>query len=146
MCFDSNFCRSVLRKDSPNVGRSFFVCGSREGRRCEFFRWADELDQYSNLRIREPLTASDVQRETAQVDPDLQLSAWAGLKQGTDEWHRLRSCRVTASNFGSVHNNHNKYCSPSRVYAQHGLVYAKPCCWTSSFDLCYGPRVSIRVQ
>jgi hypothetical protein len=65
------------------------------------------------------------------VDAGLQLRAWAGVQQGTDEWHRLRACRVTsgtvsvpgvpvpaaASNFGAVHRT-NTYCSPADLLRQ----------------------------
>ena len=82
-CTEPPFClhyqktqkRTVFRKDSPNVGRSFFVCA--QSQRCEFFRWADELDQYSTLRLRSTMTADDVKRETKDVDPEFQLAAWA---------------------------------------------------------------------
>ena len=46
------------------------------------------------------------------MDPSIQLEAWSGVQQGTERWHRLRSCRITASNFGSAHRT-NSYCSPS---------------------------------
>jgi hypothetical protein len=107
--------RTVMRRDSPNIGRPFFVCCSSAGEgsgSCGFFRWGDELNQYSVLRARTPLSADDVKRETLEVDPGLQLEAWSGVQQGTEKWHRLRACRVTASNFGSVHRT-NHYCSPA---------------------------------
>lgn len=34
------------------------------------------------------------------IDVHKQLGAWAGVKQGTDEWHKMRACRVTASMWG----------------------------------------------
>ena len=49
------------------------------------------------------MTADDVKQNTAVVDPKLQLEAWSSVQQGTERWLQLRSCRVTASNFGSAH-------------------------------------------
>lgn len=91
--------RTVVRRDSPNVGRIFYVCcnGSGDGGgSCGFFRWGDELDQYSSVTMRTPLTAADVKRETHAVDPNEQLEAWSGTQQGTERWHRLRACRPDA--------------------------------------------------
>jgi hypothetical protein len=103
--------RTVMR--SPlNLGRAFYVCSSGTSARCAFFRWADEVGQYSVVRSRPLLTAAEVHRATAAVDPDEQLEAWDAVQQGTDRWHRLRACRVTASNFGSAHRT-NTYCSPN---------------------------------
>lgn len=133
--------RTVLRKDSPNLGRPFYVCAStvaETGGSCGFFRWGDELEpvqrcnqhchwlyQYSNLRTGTPLTADEVKRETSAVDPSIQLEAWSGVQQGTERWHRLRSCRITASNFGSAHRT-NSYCSPSDLL--------RNILWPSSMD------------
>ena len=44
-----------------------------------------------------------MKKETKDVDPSVQLDAWSEMQQGTERWHKLRACRVTASNFGSVH-------------------------------------------
>lgn len=88
--------RTVMKRGSPNIGRLFYVCSWNDARRCGFFRWGDELDQFSATAIGTPLSATDVQRETKTVDPDLQLAAWKGVQQGTPEWHRLRACRLTA--------------------------------------------------
>lgn len=106
--------RTVMRKDSPNIGRTFFVCMCTvsEGGNCGFFRWGDELNQYSSLRLRTPLTAEDVKRETKSVEASTQLEAWNGVHQGTERWLHLRACRITASNFGSVHRT-NTFCSPT---------------------------------
>ena len=95
------------------------------GGTCGFFRWGDELEQYSLLRLRTPLTAEDVKRETREVDPADQLNAWCGVQQGTTRWHELRACRVTASNFGSAHRT-NTYCSPADLL--------RNILWPSSMD------------
>jgi hypothetical protein len=118
--------RTVVRKDSPNLGRAYYVCTqSGDARRCSFFRWADELDLYSVDRYPPPLTIDDVRQETAEVDPALQLDAWSGVQQGSERWHRLRACRITASNFGSVHRTNN-YCSPTDLL--------RSLLWPQSYD------------
>lgn len=125
--------RVVSRRDSVNIGRTFYACTWPEGRRCGFFRWQDELSQFSEMVPRAALTAADVRRETAAVDPVLQLSAWEGVKQGTDTWHALRACRVTASNFGSA-NRTNSYQTPTDLL--------RSLLWPMSFDsaaMRYGP-------
>lgn len=70
--------RTVSKAGSPNIGRVFFVCPFDAGRRCPFFRWADELAIYSVAAMRPTLTATKVARETADIDPGVQLSAWPG--------------------------------------------------------------------
>ena len=77
------------------------------------------------MRLRTPLTTEDVKRETREVDPADQLNAWCGVQQGTTRWHELRACRVTASNFGSVHRT-NTYCSPADLL--------RNILWPSSMD------------
>jgi hypothetical protein len=62
------------------------------------------------------MTAEEVIKATQAVDPAEQLEAWGVVsrlwpvaghggrsQQGTERWHKLRACRVTASNFGSAH-------------------------------------------
>ena len=83
------------------------------------------MEQFSLLRLRAPLTTEDVKRETREVDPADQLNAWCGVQQGTTRWHELRACRVTASNFGSVHRT-NTYCSPADLL--------RNILWPSSMD------------
>ena len=132
-CLDPPLCMhgcptlrfTVHKKDSPNVGRIFYVCAWNDKRRCSFFRWADELESYSNIRMQPTLTAAEVRNETREVRPDLQLDAWTGIKQGTEQWHRLRACRVTASNFGSVHRT-NTFSSPSDLL--------RSLLWPTKFD------------
>ena len=135
-CTDPPFClhgkpalkRTVMRKDSPNIGRNFFVCTSTVGEtggNCGFFRWGDELDQYSSVRLHVPLSAEDVKRETFGVEATEQLAAWSGLQQGSEKWHRLRACRITASNFGSAHRT-NTFCSPADLL--------RNILWPSSLD------------
>lgn len=117
--------RTVHRRDSVNIGRTFFTCAWPEGRRCGFFRWRDELDQFSVTTFRPLLAAHDVRRQTETVDPELQLQAWHGLSQGTDAWHQLRACRLTASNFGTVNRN-NKFASPADML--------RSLLWPTSYD------------
>lgn len=120
--------RTVMRKDSPNVGRHFYVCTStvgESGGNCGFFRWSDELDQYSSVRMHTPLTAEDVKRETIGVEARDQLDAWSGVQQGSERWHRLRACRITASNFGSAHRT-NTFCTPADLL--------RNILWPSSMD------------
>jgi hypothetical protein len=126
--------RTVMPRDSPNFGRVYYTCCTEAGkRRCSFFRWGDELDMYSPIRPRATLTAEEVRRNTSTVDAEAQLQAWEGVQQGTDTWLRLRSCRLTASNFGSVHRT-NQFSSPSDLL--------RDLLWPSSFDsvaMRYGP-------
>ena len=77
--------RAVLRRDSPNVGRSYYICGRSgpdAGAKCPLFRWSDELELYSTIRPQPPLSATEVHRATAEVDPDEQLEAWNGGAAG----------------------------------------------------------------
>jgi hypothetical protein len=132
-CLDPPLCMhgcptarfTVHKKESPNVGRVFYVCAWNDKHRCSFFRWADDLENYSNIRMQPTLTAAEVQKETKEVRPDLQLAAWNGIKQGTEQWHRLRACRVTASNFGSVHRTNN-FSTPSDLL--------RSLLWPTKFD------------
>lgn len=117
--------RMVQRKDSVNIGRIFYTCSRPAPLRCGFFRWADDLVNYSEVRLGEPMSAEQVLKETAQVTSELQLRAWKGLKQGSQDWHQMRRCRITASNFGSVHNN-NQYSSP--------MDLLRSLLWPCSFD------------
>lgn len=118
MCFHGRPSRTfTCRRDGPNQGRVFYTCGWPEGRRCSFFRWQDENEQFSEVKLLPPLKSTDLQEMTRTVDPDEQMRAWSGLQQGTPEWHRLRSGRVTASNFGSAHHN-NSFCTPSNLLRQ----------------------------
>lgn len=128
-CWHGHVTRSFLcrREDSPNQGRQFYTCSWPEGRRCSFFRWQDENDQYSEITLSPPLTGAELLAATATVNPDLQTQAWDGVQQGSAEWHQLRNCRITASNFGSVHR-HNTYCRPSDMLRQ--LL------WPSQMDSC----------
>ena len=72
--------RTVSRKCSPNIGRKFYACVWPEGRRCSFFRWHDELSQFSEMQLRETLSLVDLQRETMAVDIDKQRRAWGALQ------------------------------------------------------------------
>ena len=117
--------RTVSKADSPNRGRLFYVCPFDAGRRCPFFRWADDLATYSVVSMRPTLTVAEVTRETADIDPGVQLSAWLGVSQGTEEWHRLRACRITASNFGSV-NRTNTFSGPTDLL--------RSILWPQNFD------------
>lgn len=102
--------RHVTRRDSPNIGRVFYTCAWPEGRRCGFFRrgprmlkgrsrpcprWHDEIDQYSVITFRPPLSAQRLREETRTVDPSLQTQGWQGVAQGSEAWHSLRGCRLT---------------------------------------------------
>lgn len=102
--------RTVVRA-TPNHGRGYFTCASTEARRCGFFRWCEDADQFSHTRIGTPLTADEVLAETQRIDAHTQLDAWSGLRQGTPDWLRLRACRLTASNFGTV-NRTNSFARP----------------------------------
>lgn len=93
--------RTVVRQ-TVNFGRGFYTCAACEARRCGFFRWSDDADQHSQTRLRSPMSADEVRHETREIDVQKQLRAWAGVRQGTEEWHRLRACRVTASAQGAV--------------------------------------------
>lgn len=119
-CYHGRASRpQTVRRDSANHGRVFFTCTWPEGSRCSFFRWQDENQNYTDIVMRPPLTADQVMQETAQaVDGDLQLRSWAGLQQGTPEWHRLRACRITASNFGSVNSTNSSFCTPVDMLRQ----------------------------
>lgn len=114
--------RTVVRS-AANMGRGYYTCAS--GRSCGFFRWSEDADQYSQTRIRPPMTADEVRQETHDIDVQKQLQAWAGVRQGTEEWHRLRACRVTASNFGTV-NRTNSYSKPEDLL--RGIL------WPMSYD------------
>ncbi len=83
--------RTMSKKDSPNLGRVFYVCPFDSVRRCPFFRWADDVENFSTVQMRPIMTAADVLRETGNVDPEVQLTAWTGTDQGTEAWHRLRA-------------------------------------------------------
>ena len=76
--------RTVVRRDSPNVGRTFFVCCSTQaegaGGSCGFFRWGDELEQYSSVRLKSTMTAEDVKKETKDVDPSVLVALSHGPK------------------------------------------------------------------
>jgi hypothetical protein len=87
--------RTVSKKDSPNIGRVFYVCSVEP--RCNFFRWESDIQTYSKACVQPTLCSQDVRKETAEVNPELQLAAWVGVSQGSEQWHRLRACRVTAS-------------------------------------------------
>lgn len=119
--------RTVQKTTSVNIGRTFYTCAWPEGKRCGFFRWLDEMSNFSEMTFRAPLTAKDVRDETRGVDGSLQLRAWEGIQQGTEDWHRLRACRVTASNFGSVHHN-NAFCTPWDLL--------RSLLWPTSYDSC----------
>jgi hypothetical protein len=152
---EAAICRIVGRPDSPNVGRSYFVCGHRGGGngRCAFFRWADETEMFSRTQPRSSMTAGDVRGATASVRPEEQLSAWSGLKQGTEEWLRLRACRtqaphvrtpgrVTASNFGSAHRTNSLYGktgSGTPTMLRLSLFFY---CWCLLYPLCPLCRIS----
>lgn len=103
------------RRDSPNQGRQFYTCAQE--RRCGLFRWLDELDQFSEMTFGATLSAAELRAQTQSVDPELQRTAWDGLRQGTSEWLAIRSCRVTASNFGTVHHT-NAYARPADLLRQ----------------------------
>lgn len=38
---------TVQKRDSANIGRVFYVCANTDDRRCSFFRWQDEMDNFS---------------------------------------------------------------------------------------------------
>lgn len=77
--------RTVSRKCSPNIGRKFYACVWPEGRRCSFFRWHDELSQFSEMQLRDTLSLSDLQRETMAVDIEKQRRAWGALQQAVTQ-------------------------------------------------------------
>ena len=88
-------CPLVCKRETPNQGRSFYTCCWPKGRKCSFFRWRDENEQFSEIIPRSPLlTLNQVLQETESVDADLRQQAWAGLQQGTEEWMRIRSCHL----------------------------------------------------
>ena len=112
LCFHGRPTRSVVcrREGSPNQGRVFFVCTWPGSGQCSFFRWRDENDAYTEVVLNQPPTHADVEGH-ALLTPEEQQAAWAGLRQGTPAWFRLRSVRITASNFGAAHCN-NHFCKP----------------------------------
>lgn len=67
-------------------------------RRCNFFRWADELNQFSETRPQHTMMSiGDLLQETSSVTSTVQLAAWSHLKQGSDQWHqRGRMCACTS--------------------------------------------------
>ena len=106
VCFHQRPARTfTCKRENANHGRVFYTCGWAEGKKCSFFRWQDEnsegvadvqtlsTDQYSEITMRPTLRYTDMQEEVGRLSPSLQLQAWAGLKQGTEEWLRLRACR-----------------------------------------------------
>lgn len=128
----STLRRTVMRKDSPNLGRGFYVCNAPTAR-CAFFRWADEVDQYSDITLRSPLTASEVQRATAQVELEEQLEAWNGVQQGTDRWHRLRACRVSEGLLLLYHPSRIRLPPTLEAHTEPTRIVPRmTCCVTSS--------------
>ena len=113
------------------MGRVFFTCAAARGPRCSFFRWRDERHLYSEVHLDPPaaaLTRAEVLWRTgAEAVAGLQEDSWAGLRQGTPEWFRLRACRVTTSNFGTVHH-HNAFSKPADLLRQ--LL------WPAQYDSC----------
>lgn len=49
------------------------------------------MPQYSDIVFLQPHNTERILQETNTIDPQLQMDAWAGLKQGTEPWHLIRS-------------------------------------------------------
>ena len=91
-----------------NAGRVYFGCGAPVGfmRRCDFFLWADDLDQVEPWRFIAPdprfPTPRDVAAQVALPD-DERLRLWSAVEQGSPEWlHIRRNPWATASSIGHL--------------------------------------------
>jgi DNA topoisomerase-3 len=40
----SHVFRLTVQKDSPNRGRQFYACSKQQHARCNFFKWADNIN------------------------------------------------------------------------------------------------------
>ena len=105
--------RTVVRQDNPNLGRHYYTCSRQGIGRCNFFRWQSDNSSYTEIcdgrlvsldknQRRTFDDSTDADKAVTGINSELQIESWEGTKQGSDRWHRLRSWRITASNFGSV--------------------------------------------
>jgi len=46
----SHVFRLTVQKDSPNRGRQYYACSKQQHERCNFFKWADDINPGDNGR------------------------------------------------------------------------------------------------
>ena len=118
VCLHNRPAARRTSRSKANPGREYYCCARRKEDACNFFRWVSDLRDgtYGHLNFGAP-----VKRPPKVLCVTDQLHAW-NAQQGTETWLRLRDMRLTASTFGTIHNN-NPYETP--LARMHAILH--PC-------------------